>query len=181
MAAWVFPTVIDTTFRGCMTLSNGTQSFRTIMLTTRNTTGQFAYFDNNNSTKSSGVILKENTWQFIAITVSSDTLTFYVDGKIVNQQSLASAVPINKDRLVLGITHTGAENFDGNMARNWLFGSVLTPDQISELYLTGAKPSTPLTEYLYSDGTGTVVTDTGSIGIDGTLGSGVTWSLNVPN
>lgn len=177
MAAWVNPSTIDTTFRGVMQLDDGGTTKRIVMMASRTTNKEFSYFDSVNTTvRNSGVVLEENEDQFIGITVDGLTLTFYVNGKTVSQQTLSSALPTGQDRLRIGSLNVVNQQFAGGMSRNWLFGSALTPDQMWDLYKGEIKPSAPLTEYKYTDGSGPTVTDTGSLGIDGTMGSGVTWS-----
>lgn len=180
MAAWVYPTDLSSQFRGIMNLNDGGVTARTVMLATRSSDGAFAYFDSNNGTENSGYFLKEGKWQFVAITVDADRLlTFYVNGKIVNQQTLALALDTGTDRLTLGGTQEsggGNETFEGSMSRNWFYNSALRPDQMRELFLKGRVDGVePLVDYRHKDASGSSLADSGSGGFDGTINSGTSW------
>ncbi len=119
-------------------------------------------------------------WYFVAVTLSSSTLSFYVDGQ------LAGSAPGNYSGsggdYYLGGTPGDACSLDGALDETLVFDTALSPAEISQLYnggngTYGVGSLTGLVAgYHYDEGSGGVVHDFSGNGNDGKIvGPGISW------
>lgn len=130
--------------------------------------------------------LSTGTWYHVAVTVSSGTAQFYVNG-VAEDSFTGISITATTHNLIIGAT-SGYNHFKGNIDEASVFNSALSSSDITSIYNSG----TPTDLSSYSpvawwrmgdddDGTGTTVTDQGSGGNDGTLTNGPTFSSDVPS
>ena len=139
--------------------------------------GSFVY--NTTTTLATG------TWYHVAVTVSSGTAQFYING--VSKDSFTGVtITSTTHDLIIGAT-VGYNYFGGNIDEASIFNSALSASDITAIYNSGIPNDisslNPVGWWRMGDndgGTGTTITDQGSGSNDGTLTNGPTFSTNVP-
>lgn len=140
-------------------------------------------FDGNKGWRSAAGVIQLERWYHVVATKRAGayetTTVLYVNGQLVACTANSSGSPnITNSKLFVGRYSSGLF-FAGEIAQPRLWNVELTAAQVQALYLYGVKPSTPLIEYLETEGFGTTVADTGSLGATGTITSG-TWTTDSP-
>jgi uncharacterized protein YaiE (UPF0345 family) len=154
--------------------------------TINNTNGQIGLGDSGGSWRyNTTTTLSTNTWYHVAVTVSSGTAQFYVNGVAEDSFTGVSITATTHD-LIVGAT-LGYNNFGGNIDEAAIFNSALSSSDITSIYNSGTpadiSPLNPVGWWRMGDddgGTGTTITDKGSGGNDATLTNGPTFSTNIP-
>ena len=130
--------------------------------------------------------LSTNTWYHVAVTVSSGTAQFYIDG-VAKDSFTGITITATTQDLILGAT-VGYNYFGGLMDELSIFNSALSASNITAIYNSGTPADisslNPVGWWRMGDddgGTGTTITDQGSGGNDGTLTNGPTFSTSVPS
>jgi 1,4-alpha-glucan branching enzyme len=112
---------------------------------------QYALFANGNTSPaqfefflagvSNGTLVaaapEDGAWHHLAATYDGSlVMSLYLDGQLVAQQVASGGVPVTADRLVIGADPNGNGNtfFYGNIDDVRIYGSALTPSQITQLY-----------------------------------------------
>lgn len=130
--------------------------------------------------------LSTSTWYHVAVTVSSGTAQFYVNGVAEDSFTGVSITSTTQD-LIIGAT-VGYNYFGGNIDEASIFNSALSAPNIATIYNSvvpsNISPLSPVGWWRMGDndgGTGTTITDQGSGGNDGTLANGPTFSTDIPS
>ena len=130
--------------------------------------------------------LATGTWYHVAVTVSSGTAQFYVNG-VAEDSFTGISINATTHDLIIGAT-VGYNYFGGNIDEASIFNSALSSSDITSIYNSGTPADisslSPVAWWRMGDddsGTGTTVTDQGSGSNDGTLTNGPTFSSSVPS
>lgn len=135
------------------------------------------------------LILRPDTWYFAAYThallngasVPAGAISVYINGAL---QSVAETTPGGaageSTEFAIGIAGSGqlVNDFSGRIDDIRIWDSVLTAQQILDLYYAGSNPSTPLYWYKFDEGSGATATDSGTGAINGVI-TGATYSSDV--
>lgn len=124
-----------------------------------------------------------NKWIHVAFAFTTTTANLFVNGVLL--KSTAWGVAINTgtyNNLFLGKTQTAAQvdlyQFNGGM-KDMIFGNgALTAQEALDNCYLGTVPSTAVSRFLMSEGSGTTVTD--SIGSNSMTATNIVWSTNLP-
>jgi len=130
--------------------------------------------------------LSTSTWYHVAVTVSSGTAQFYIDGVAKDSFTGISITATTQD-LIIGAT-VGYNYFGGNIDEASIFNSALSSSNITTIYNNGVPTDisslSPVGWWRMGDGTeagsGTTIYDMSSNSNNGTLTNGPTFSTSVP-
>ena len=131
--------------------------------------------------------LSTSTWYHVAVTVSSGTAQFYIDGVAKDSFTGVSITATTQD-LIVGAT-VGYNYFGGLIDEASIFNSALSSSNITTIYNSGVPSDisslSPVGWWRMGDGTeagsGTTVYDMSSNSNNGTLTNGPTFSTTVPS
>ena len=99
---------------------------------------------------STSTIASANTWYHVAVTFSSGTAEFYIDGASAgtDTSSITSVYNISNDYFIGAFLSPSSISFDGKMGQVCVFDYTLSTDQVTYLYnlnnpmaITGKKPA----------------------------------------
>lgn len=94
----------------------------------------------NNSGNNVTISLKSNVWyQVVAMKTSSTTGNIYINGEFLGTISNLNSTTATPGNLFLGIYPGSSLNLKGNLQDFRIYDQNLTQDEISDLYLEGAK------------------------------------------
>ena len=156
---------------------------------------------------SSGTTVNDNAWHHFALTISessgTSTLKLYVDGSLAGSSSLAITIPntisvASVGRRPYNSSGTGDLYFGGLIDEVAVFNTALSASQVTNIYKGEANGGSGGTNGVPGDlntfnpvgwwrmgdkdnGTGTIVTDQGTEGNNGTLTNGAAFSTTVPS
>lgn len=120
-------------------------------------------------------------WNFVAVTYnSSGAYAFYINGEAAGSGTNLQTFAYGSNNFIFGNALNGSpERFVGSLDDVRVYGSVLTPTEITNLF-NGLNPSaTPVGHWKLDEGSGTTATDSGSGGNNGTLTGSPTYSTDV--
>lgn len=138
----------------------------------------------NGSAQNSDADVTEDAWYHLGITfqLATNTLRFYLNGQLVGTKtSITPSVATGNFRI--GSHKSGSPNLlRGNLAQLRIYSSLVSAGDMEDWYEHHAVPAgTKELEWLFTDGSGTQVTDTSGNARHGTLvGAGATWSEETP-
>jgi hypothetical protein len=138
----------------------------------------------NGLARNSTVDLSINTWYWLGITynVATQTLRLYVNGQPVG--TYTSVLPESvTGNFRIGSHKSGNPNLlRGKIAQFRVWSTTVTPADMLAWYTAHTRPTGTLElEWLFTDRTGTTITDTSGNGRHGTMvGAGATWSDATP-
>ena len=78
-------------------------------------------------TEHSGVSLVDGKWHHVLVTLSGNTLTYYIDGESVKTVSVSGKITATSSDLFIGSDTAGENGFDGSMAEVRIFNKAVTP------------------------------------------------------
>lgn len=131
--------------------------------------------------KTSSVVVTDNKWHDAIFVRNGNTVDLYLDGVDLGSATDGSFGdnPVTTNTTTIGALQRIAESnhFKGGvaLARSW--SVALTNTEALGLQIDGAvpQPASIVKEYLFADGAGGTLTDTGSGGNNGTI-NGATWN-----
>ena len=192
----------DTYYGGTGTGTNGLLSFKTdqgvpwVVYTNKVATGGLLFGANSvfarvRPSSPIGSVLDpfQRGWRHLVITFDGvdrslqGSFKFYIDGTLISQISLGSAITLTADSNTLGaLGTTSFFNGAATRLRVWNGGTVMTAGQVTDLFFRDIKPASGPTlahEYLFTEGSGPSVAD--SVGsATGTITAGTWTAANVP-
>ena len=111
-------------------------------------------------------------WYHVAFTREGTTVKIYVNGVLSNTGTITVGTTASNS-VGLGVSSA----FAGNVSDAFIYGSVLTADEIYAIYANDVYPSGALLKAKLNDGTGTTAADQSGNGVDFTLTT-PTWSTD---
>ncbi|MBD3376858.1 T9SS type A sorting domain-containing protein [candidate division KSB1 bacterium] len=128
--------------------------------------------------------LPANSWSHVAVTFdgATNTVRLYIDGALDNSQTDALfSLVAGTDPIIIGNNLAGGHGFEGQLDELRLWTSTRTATQIANnMGSSLALPAANLLAYYKMDGTGQTLTDSGSNGLDGYLGTADTDTTQDP-
>jgi len=136
-----------------------------------------------------------NSWSFVTTTYDGSVLKQYVDGQLINSETLNLTLPSSESDLTIGEIHMSNGHWyfwSGKLDDISIWDEAITDAEITALYNSGTPidassnsgnytSSANLQAYWnFNEGTGSILTDQTSNGNDGTI-YGATWSTDVPS
>jgi hypothetical protein len=112
------------------------------------------------------------SWYHVAFTREGTTVKIYVNG-VLSATSTITIGTTASNSVGLGVNNA----FAGNVSDAFIYGSVLTADEIYAIYANDVYPSGALLKAKLNDGTGTTAADQSGNGVDFTLTT-PTWSTD---
>jgi hypothetical protein len=141
ITAWIYPTQGGAGGRflvGKRTSANANYQFYG-----RETGGDnlyIAYYDNTNSSKMTTTTeISRNAWHFVAMTISSNTISMWVDmtAQSVGSNTGLSARPANSAALTFGTFDTSTEDYAGRMQDVTIWNRALSEAELTTMYNSG--------------------------------------------
>ena len=185
LSAWIYRT--KTTSYNAIFTKRQVGGSMNYQFTINNSNGQIGLGHSGGSwVYNTTTTLATDVWYHVAVTVSSGTAQFYVNG--VSEDSFSGiSINANTHNLIIGAT-VGYNYFGGNIDEASIFNSALSSSDISSIYNSGTPNDisslNPVGWWRMGDndsGSGTTITDQGSGGNNGTLTNGPTFSTTVPS
>ena len=185
LSAWIYRT--KTTSYNAIFTKRQVGGSMNYQFTINNSNGRIGLGHSGNSwVYNTTTTLATGTWYHVAVTVSSGTAQFYVNG--VSEDSFTGiSINATTQDLIIGAT-LGYNYFDGNIDEAAIFNSALSSSDITSIYNSGTPGNisslNPVGWWRMGDndsGTGTAITDQGSGGNNGTLINGTAFSFSVPS
>jgi len=112
------------------------------------------------------------SWYHVAFTREGTTVKLYINGVLSATQTITISTTTSNS---VGLGTSTA--FAGNVSDAFIYGSVLTADEIYAIYANDVYPSGALLKAKLNDGTGTTAADQSGNGVDFTLTT-PTWSTD---
>jgi len=135
--AWVYPTSASGDWDGI--LSYGIRWDNAFLFALMNYMPAFFNGPGSYYAPSSGTAVLVNAWSYVAMTVSGTQLRFYINGKLVNTQTLSGATNISATwPMCVGSTDCPGRNFPGYIDDVRIYSSAITAEGIREHYLATA-------------------------------------------
>ena len=185
LSAWIYRT--KTTSYNAIFTKRQVGGSMNYQFTINNSNGQIGLGHSGGSwVYNTTTTLTTGTWYHVAVTVSSGTAQFYVNG-VAEDSFTGISISATTHDLHIGAT-VGYNNFGGNIDEAAIFNSALSASNISSIYNSGVPADisslNPVGWWRMGDndsGTGTTITDQGSGGNNGTLINGPTFSTTIPS
>jgi hypothetical protein len=139
ISAWVYPVTWGDTDVGRI-VSKGyydDAAYRFVIDKDLLTTAGLLFHDGDEWEVSNTNIISLNTWQHVAVTTNSSTITFYVNGKDQGGNVGTHTLNSNNQPLVVGAGSTVEYEFNGTIDDVMVFNRSLSPEEIRQLYLKG--------------------------------------------
>jgi len=134
----------------------------------------------NGSTNNTSFIVQQGQWNYYALTyrTSGTTVNVYANGVVVGVFTITPTSATGSHRI--GQNKTDTAKFYGNIAQTRFYTRELSASDIQNDYYYAIVDRTSLDyEFLYSNGSGTTITDSSGNNKNGTLNGGA-WSTEVP-
>lgn len=131
-------------------------------------------------------VLPSNEWVHVVATYAGTSapsgMAIYANGVsqtlTTGQDNLSASILTSTQAQISG-RDTTTNDWVGDITQVLLFNSALTSTQVADLYYDNTYPAAPIGEYLFTEGSGATLDDTGSTNANGTI-TGATWSTNSP-
>lgn len=94
---------------------------------------------------STGTALTDDTWHMVTVTYEGDNAKFYLDGAFLDTVSASHTMDTGIG-YTIGVTVAGIELMDGRIDEFGIWGAVLSADDITELYASGAGLGYPFSD-----------------------------------
>ncbi|MEP0365376.1 MAG: LamG domain-containing protein [Cyclobacteriaceae bacterium] len=141
--------------------------------------GSFALWDGG--TLESGLLLQTDRWKHVAVTYSSSSINFYIDGELV--ETISKALSNSSTGMTIGYS-IGDSYFAGRIDELRIWNTERSDSEIADNMFTSlAGTETGLVAYYnFDEGTGTTLTDQTTNSHDGTLSNfpGDPWATGAP-
>ena len=81
------------------------------------------------------ILQNDNTWHFVAVTYSANSVSFYLDGGLSNAVSVSGGLPAFSDGVMsIGYSDNGLDRFDGSLDEIRIYNRALSDAEIKGLY-----------------------------------------------
>jgi len=175
---WVKETQVRATFGNLFFILDGGSPYKYAFTIRSEITGKLGvnFWDStNNPSLYSSVSYPRNTWYHIAFTREGRAVKLYIDGQLQNSTTISASLGVATGTS-LRLVGTSAA-FAGNMCKTFVYGRVLTADEIADIYANDNYPSGALHRAQLNEGTGTVGYDQSGNDMNFTLTT-PTWSTD---
>jgi len=185
VSAWVYLDTVTTNMR-IFDFGRSTSYYMEMTPKHANSSGKYQFVikaGTTTKTVSGTAALPTGSWQFVTVTLSSQTLTLYLNGAqvgqitncTINPNSLGSTT-INR----IGDSQTSSHpHLDGRVDDFRFYNRALTTAEISALY--SPNDPTMIAYYKFDETSGTSASDSSGNGKTGTLNGGCTWVAGKTN
>ena len=137
--------------------------------------------------KDGATSINDGNWHYVVATYAgaadTSSINLYTDGALDNgssEDTLASNSVANTDDMWIG--REPSSYFDGDIDDVRVYDRVLSASEIKTIYDLHKEPLDGLvSRYVFNEGSGTAVGDSGSGGNDGTASGGMTWETGKVN
>jgi len=151
--------------------------------------GFINYYDGTTAWTPLSGSISDGLWHHIVITYnsSSNTLLGYTDGSLsVTKTGVNPIATTNAHSFDRIGSYAGGQIYNEKLDEIAVFDSILDSTQVSSIYNSGAPnnlndlSTPPVHWWRFEEGSGTTATDSGSVGINGTLVNSPIYDTNVP-
>lgn len=163
-----------------MAIHDGGSLQKTVIAARSTSSTTMGYYDSTNTLVDTGYQLPLGKWVHVVMTKADTDLDMYVDGAKVFASTLGASSPTGANRFSFGRDNAASQTINGFATDAQFFTVKLTDAQVADLYYNGKTSVTPSVKYVPTTGSGATVTDTGSLGVNGTI-TGATWSTDTPS